>query len=224
MRCGLSRRSKRRKFWNQEAMVKGFRIDIKDIISSLRYTAKTKLLENVVRLGHTYSNHWQSKNNTIIKASKYRSIILVNIIIYKINKIILQNKTSQTRMIDFLLLVLNTRNRQFQLRKDLFQLWSKVGGFHVKEEYDGRESLLSSWWENRETPEPIHILQRTFKDPTLYTSTTSKWCIQILKPSVDYSIDKISDLMVWTISRTVWFINLPTVCQYNPVDNGDELT
>lgn len=123
-----------------------------------------------------------------------------------------------------MLLVLNTRNRQVQLRKDLFQLWSKVGGFHVKEEYDGRESLLSSWWENRETPEPIHILQRTFKEPTLYRSTTSKWCIQILKPSVDYSIDKISDLMVWTISRTVWFINLPTICQYNPVDNDDELT
>lgn len=57
----------------------------------------------------------------------------------------LQNKTSQARMIDFLLLVLNTRNKQFQLGKDLFQLWSKVGWFHVKEEYDGRESLLSLW-------------------------------------------------------------------------------
>lgn len=109
----------------------------------------------------------------------------------------LQNKTSQARMIDFLLLVLNTRNKQFQLGKDLFQLWSKVGWFHVKEEYDGRESLLSLWWENRETPGPRHILQRTFKEPTLYRSTTSKWCIQILKPPMDY--------IALIKSQTSWF-------------------
>lgn len=122
MRCSLNQKEQKEKTLKQRGY--GKRIDT----NSLIYRTKTKLLENIVKIGHTYSNRWQSKNNTNIKASMYRSAILVKIIVYKINKIILQNKTSQRRMLDFLLLFLNSRNKQFKLRKDLFQLWSKVSG------------------------------------------------------------------------------------------------